>query len=759
MVAQNEHQEREALRFFRSLYGDAALGFLPIWTRQDRITRWLPAADLESAARVVAHLARTRDVYFGVGLQPRDLGQNRRGEGKLVEAIPALWADSDVQGQAHKSTHLPPTKDDARALLGEFPLQPTIVVNSGHGLQSWWLFKEPWTFDGDEERRRAQDLVRRFQATLQAKARDRGWSIDNTSDLARVMRPAGTWNHKLDPVPVHIIELDQKRRYAPADFEPYLSNEVEVPYRHAESVEDKIPEGRRNDTLFRRACSMRAQGFDEEAILAAILNINRTQCDPPLPENEVRRIAKSASRYEPGPWAVFQRFMSEEPSRPPILSAAPKEGVAAESKLRVYTAREIAEIAPDEPEWLVRPYAVKGAITDINGKAKASGKTTFVTHLCRKVLEGEPFLDLPTTKTGVMYLSEQSAATFREALSRAGLLDREDFAVVLWRDTIGLNWPEIVHEAAEEAVRRDANLLVIDTLPQFAGLKGDGENSATAALAAMAPIQEVAATHDLAVVIVRHERKSGGQVGDSGRGSSAFAGAVDLIVSIRRVEGNSRPNIRELHALSRFDETPDVLAVELTEDDGYRALGDKAAVAESEAREAILEAAPTSEAAAVNLTMLVMVIGLGRTTAQKAIDSLLEAGKLRRVGEGVKGSPYRYWRPTRPEDPPDKPAPEENQMRSAATQALQAAERKPDVAGEAPETKPAEPPVPAPSDTREEQEDDSPQTGDDEGGREDWNGAVQKHFEGKNPPKGYDPTCPAVANVQWWRTDLVRKEE
>jgi hypothetical protein len=646
MITPNEHNGEEPRRFFRALYAEDAPGYLAMWTRQDRLTRWIPANNLDLAAQTARLLAQSKDVYFGIGLQPRDLGQNRRGEGKDVIASPGLWADIDVQGPAHKGTNLPPTKDDARALLGEFPFEPTLVVESGHGLQPWWCFQKPWVFGGDHDHQKAQDLIRRFQAALQAKAAAHGWRLDNTSDLARVMRPAGTWNHKLDdPVPVRIIELDEGRRYNPGDFEPYLSNEVEVPYRHAEPLEDRIPEGRRNDTLFRRACSMRARGFEKEAILAAISLANQNQCDPPLPENEVRRIAKSASRYQLGPWAVFQRFVSEEPSRPPILSAAPKEGVAAESKLRVYTAREIAEIAPDEPEWLVRPYAVKGAITDINGKAKASGKTTFVTHLCRKVLEGEPFLDLPTTKTGVMYLSEQSAATFREALSRAGLLDREDFAVVLWRDTIGLNWPEIVHEAAEEAVRRDANLLVIDTLPQFAGLKGDGENSATAALAAMQPAQEVAATHNLAVVIVRHERKSGGQVGDSGRGSSAFAGAVDIIVSIRRVEGNVRPSVRELHALSRFDETPDMLVVELTEDDGYRALGDKAAVAEAEAREAILEAAPTEETEAMSLEDLLETTGVGRTTAQEAIKALLETGELRRAGEGVKGSPYRFWRP------------------------------------------------------------------------------------------------------------------
>ena len=253
-------------------------------------------------------------------------------------------------------------------------------------------------------------------------------------------------------------------------------------------------------------------------------------------------------------------------------------------------------------------------------------------------------MDLPTAKTSVVYLSEQSAPTFREALGRAGLLDREDFVALFWRDTIGLNWGEIVHEAAEEAVRRGAELLVVDTLPQFAGLKGDGENSATAALTAMQPIQESAATHNLAIIIVRHERKSGGQVGDSGRGSSAFAGAVDLIVSVRRSEGAARPTIRELHALSRFDETPDVLVVELTED-GYRALGDSAAVAEAEVREAILEVAPTEESEAMSLEDLLETTGVGRTTAQEAIKELLETGELRRVGEGVRGDPRRYWRP------------------------------------------------------------------------------------------------------------------
>ena len=56
---------------------------------------------------------------------------------------------------------------------------------------------------------------------------------------------------------------------------------------------------------------------------------------------------------------------------------------------------------------------------------------------------------------------------------------------------------------------------------------GDGD-----ALAALRPFQRAAAA-GLAVVAVRHERKGGGEVGESGRGASAFVGGVDIHVAVR----------------------------------------------------------------------------------------------------------------------------------------------------------------------------------------------------------------------------------
>lgn len=60
-------------------------------------------------------------------------------------------------------------------------------------------------------------------------------------------------------------------------------------------------EGQRNDRLTRDAGAMRRRGLSEQAIYAALQVVNQQQCSPPLPESEVRNIAKSISRYNPEP--------------------------------------------------------------------------------------------------------------------------------------------------------------------------------------------------------------------------------------------------------------------------------------------------------------------------------------------------------------------------------------------------------------------------------------------------------------------------
>jgi hypothetical protein len=115
-------------------------------------------------------------------------------------------------------------------------------------------------------------------------------------------------------------------------------------------------------------------------------------------------------------------------------------------------------------------------------------------------------------------------------LERALIGPRDDFEVLFWHETLGKDWPDVMDEAIGVASARNAGLLVVDTLAQFAKLTGDRENNSGDALEAMFPLQK-ARDRALGVLQIRHERKEGGQLGDSGRGSSAFAGAVDIILN------------------------------------------------------------------------------------------------------------------------------------------------------------------------------------------------------------------------------------
>jgi putative DNA primase/helicase len=63
-----------------------------------------------------------------------------------------------------------------------------------------------WILESETERQAAQVLAKRFIATLQKKAQTHGWQIDPTPDLARVLRLPGTFNRKLKPVPIQVIE-------------------------------------------------------------------------------------------------------------------------------------------------------------------------------------------------------------------------------------------------------------------------------------------------------------------------------------------------------------------------------------------------------------------------------------------------------------------------------------------------------------------------------------------------------------------------
>jgi hypothetical protein len=305
---------------------------------------------------------------------------------------------------------------------------------------------------------------------------------------------------------------------------------------------------------------------------------------------------------------------------------------------RFVTARQLATEIPAQPDWRIHGMSARGVITELTGKAKIAGKTTFLGHMARAKLDGKPFLGRATKPGPIVWLTEERGATFRQSLERAGLLDREDLHILTWADTFGVDWPDVCRVALAHAHKVGADTVIVDTLPSFAGLRGDDENSAGAAGEAMVPVQKIAAD-GLAVIVVRHDRRSGGEVGESGRGSTAFTGAVDIVLHIQRVGGQGRATVRQLDGIGRLDGIPDQLIIQL-DADGYRAVGTESDLQRQEARRLLTENLPESGEDAVTLPSLwaagrdgvpagpLAGAGIAPSTFRRAADELASEGLL-----------------------------------------------------------------------------------------------------------------------------------
>ncbi|TGE35897.1 DUF927 domain-containing protein [Desulfosporosinus fructosivorans] len=209
-------------KFLNALYGNLESGNLYLWTLPDHRTWSFPVDDLRIMINAAQAMQDERDIYFGLGGSMVDISDNKRPLANNVSFIPALWMDIDILGPAHKQTDLPDTVEEALSILPEF-LQPSITIWSGNGMHMYWLLKEAWLFDTQEENLRASNLMIRLQAYIKTLASERGWKFDSTADLSRVLRVPGTLNHKLgQKQSVYITHFNETIRYDPSELEDLI---------------------------------------------------------------------------------------------------------------------------------------------------------------------------------------------------------------------------------------------------------------------------------------------------------------------------------------------------------------------------------------------------------------------------------------------------------------------------------------------------------------------------------------------------------
>jgi AAA domain len=574
----------ETQEFFRILYGDEAPGFLPIFTHTPIRTRWVVADSPAEAARIAVQSGRQRDTYFGIGLHREALGERQRGTAARVIALSGLWADIDVKGEAHQADNLPPTVKDALRITEAIPLKPTLIVHSGHGLQVWWLFKELWIFEDEDERREAQKLSRRFQATLDHRAKRYGWQMDGTHDISRVFRPPGTLNHKLKPVEVRVMRYDEGARYNPADFEQYVlegapegEHEVNFEGNGHDPEAARALLGLLRDRISSRILDTIEGGPDafeplrggdgspsgaDASVCEALVEAGLT--DPQIrsffrtfpigTKGKYAREGRRGDDYLARTIKSQRQWVAENRNRVDIEDDLER---TAEEVRPEEVGRLLSGVEPEEVSWQWPSWLALGKLTLVDGDP-GLGKSAMTLDLAARVSAGKPFPDGTRCEAGgVVLLSAEDglADTIRPRLDAAGADTSKVLSLATVPDEDGHNRLLSIPEdlgIMEEGIRRvRARLVVVDPLMAFLSANANSHRDQDVRRA-LAPLAGLAERTGAAVLVVRHLNKAaannplyrgGGSIGIIGAARMAFVVGREPQDENRRVLASTKNNL------------------------------------------------------------------------------------------------------------------------------------------------------------------------------------------------------------------------
>lgn len=150
-----------------------------------------------------------------------------------------------------------------------------------------------------------------------------------------------------------------------------------------------VCEGERNSHLTSLAGTMNRRGMGENAILAALSAENLEKCNPPLPEDEVRKIVQSISKYDP---AAPQQKKPANTTAVTLLAIGNEAELFFDERKETYAATEIKSVRQilclrdqEFSEWLqgrfykatgqgASSYALKEAIETLSSKARFDGE-------------------------------------------------------------------------------------------------------------------------------------------------------------------------------------------------------------------------------------------------------------------------------------------------------------------------------------------------------------------------------------------------
>lgn len=535
----------------------------------ERITEWAQVHEYEVLVAAADDIAERCCVWFGVATRA-EKATHGRGGAKDCATLPALWVDIDIAGDAHQSDGLPPTLEAGRDLIAKYPVEPTAVVDSGHGLQAWWLFDEPLDVE------RGAEVLEQWAYTWQTIGKDAGYHVDNVFDMARIMRLPGTFNNKLDAKPVTITETTSAR-YGVDELDPFFAEAPPIteapplkpamPYigptrpgddfnaqrtcahvllaagwveHHTDSVGTHYTRPGKDKT---QGASATVYPDDGHCIVwsdATKLEVRRSY-DPyglyvawfhdgdfNTATRELRQQGYGSQPVDMERWIELQRSDKSETvdlaiESLPTLDVSEVD-YSARFAERVYKGREIEKIPP--PEWLIDDLLERDSLSMLFGPSGA-GKSFIAIHFALAIATGAPYFgrDIGGGAAPVLYIVGEGGAGIGSRQS--AWLDHtghEDAPNLHWHHgAINLLKAEDVAGAAAYAEKIGARAIVVDTLHRCS--VGFEESSAQDAGHVIAALDTLRSAGDRPTVLSVHH--SGKDATKGARGSSALKGAME----------------------------------------------------------------------------------------------------------------------------------------------------------------------------------------------------------------------------------------
>jgi len=322
-------------------------------------------------------------------------------------------------------------------------------------------------------------------------------------------------------------------------------------------------------------------------------------------------------------------------------SSAPPEPVARRSEptpptqpsvLNPKRASELLEEVPEGIEWLSCPVLPTGVLALLVAYPKV-GKTTFAYDLALAVSRGEPFLGFPTKQGVVLILvAEEKQDHALQRLRDYGLT--KDDPVWVAGPSLHPSTP-LYRELRQFIKENGVALVLIDSLTPFALLEDENDNSEVQRF--MNPPLEIAHDTNAVILLIHHERKSGGEGGRNIRGGGAFLANADVALNLHTVQGSS--TARRLEVLGRFQGyVPGDLRLEF-KDGRYTSLGSEKDQATEAKKETLLSKLNTDFR---NVGEVAEMVGSNVRSVRPILEALYHGGNLERAGRGVRSDPYTY---------------------------------------------------------------------------------------------------------------------